>query len=63
MTAKYHGPRCPRAPIHHGLMERERLDQGLGSEWVCRECGRRLYLDKDGRRVSAEESPRRSKRG
>ena len=62
MTTKYHGPRCPAHPIHHGLMQREREDRGPGTEWVCPSCHRRLYLDVDGRRVSAE-GPRPSKRG
>ena len=59
MTAKYHGPRCP--VIHHGLMQREREDRGPGSEWVCVECGRRLYLDDAGGRVSAGDAPSKYK--
>jgi len=52
MTAKYHGPKCP-SNIHHGLMERIRQDRRPGTEWVCRKCYRRLYLNSDGRKVSA----------
>ena len=60
MTNKYHGPRCPAYPIHHGLMrlEPDRLKPELGTEWVCPDCHRRLYLDQDGRRVSAANTPR-----
>jgi len=41
MDTRTRVPRCPQ-DVHHGLMYQESLSDG--SEWVCRICGRRLYL-------------------
>ena len=39
-------PKCPRT--HPGMMYLDDSSVVGGREWVCRECGERLYISSDG---------------